>query len=78
MSTEPVSNRVLITGGASGIGFATARHLGRAGAHVGVAFLCSGQADFITGSVLTIDGGMTATFPVRRCPPASCAAYRIW
>lgn len=30
-----------------------------------IAFLCSGQADFITGAVLTIDGGMTATFPVR-------------
>jgi NAD(P)-dependent dehydrogenase (short-subunit alcohol dehydrogenase family) len=30
-----------------------------------IAFLCSEQADFITGAVLTIDGGMTATFPVR-------------
>lgn len=30
-----------------------------------IAFLCSAQADFITGTVLTIDGGMTATFPVR-------------
>ena len=30
-----------------------------------IAFLCSEQADFITGSILTIDGGMTATFPVR-------------
>ena len=30
-----------------------------------IAFLCSEQADFITGSVLTIDGGMTATFPAR-------------
>lgn len=29
-----------------------------------IAFLCSEQADFITGAVLTIDGGMTATFPV--------------
>jgi NAD(P)-dependent dehydrogenase (short-subunit alcohol dehydrogenase family) len=31
----------------------------------GIAFLCSDQADFITGAVPTIDGGMTATFPVR-------------
>jgi NAD(P)-dependent dehydrogenase (short-subunit alcohol dehydrogenase family) len=36
MTTDPRSDRVLITGGASGIGFATAQQLGRAGARVAV------------------------------------------
>lgn len=36
MGTEPQSGRVLITGGASGIGFASARRLGRAGARIGI------------------------------------------
>ena len=45
MITEPQSDRVLITGGASGIGFATARRLGRAGARVGVFDLNAGQVE---------------------------------
>lgn len=57
------------TEGASGFRFYGTAPTGRMGEPEdianSIAFLCSEQADFITGTVLTIDGGMTATFPVR-------------
>jgi NAD(P)-dependent dehydrogenase (short-subunit alcohol dehydrogenase family) len=31
-----------------------------------IAFLCSSDADFITGSAIAIDGGLTAGIPARR------------
>jgi NAD(P)-dependent dehydrogenase (short-subunit alcohol dehydrogenase family) len=51
MITEPQSDRVLITGGASGIGFATAQRLGRAGARVGVFDLNAGQVEAVRNSL---------------------------
>ena len=51
MTTDPPPVRVLITGGASGIGFATAQQLGRAGARIGVFDLNAGQIEAVRNSL---------------------------
>jgi len=67
--TPMVTGGLDATAGDSGFRFYGTAPTGRIGEPediaASIAFLCSEQADFITGAMLTIDGGMTATFPVR-------------